>query len=198
MNYWNSKKNVEEYIKIAEGYDGKDLIEKLKKYLPEGSSVLELWMGSGKDLDILNKTFKATGTDISTVFVEIYKKKHRDADIFILDAITLKTDRKFDCIYSNKTLQHLTKSEFKQSLKKQKELLNPNGILFHSLWEGDKEETYGNLLSIYYTKEILTKIVRNDFEIIEMNSYAEMEEEDSLYIILKKNDWTNSVANGYL
>ena len=188
MNYWNSKKNVEEYIKIAEGYDSEDLIEKLKKYLPQGSSVLELGMGSGKDLDILNKTFKATGTDISTVFVEIYKKKHRDADIFILDAITLKTDRKFDCIYSNKTLQHLTKSEFKQSLKKQKELLNPNGILFHSLWEGDKEETHGNLLSVYYTKEILTKIIRNDFEIIEMNSYAEMEEEDSLFIILKKND----------
>ena len=186
MEYWNNKKNVEEYVKMAEGNDGKELIEILKKYLHHSSSVLELGMGSGKDLDILNKTFIATGTDISTVFVETYKKKHKDADVFILDAIKLKTERKFDCIYSNKTLQHLTKSEFKQSLKKQKKLLNPNGILFHSLWQGDKEENYGALLFVYYTKEILTNIVRNDFDIIEMTSYTEMEEGDSLFMILKK------------
>jgi len=186
LEYWNNKKNVEEYIKMSEGYDGRELVEILKKYLPEGSSVLELGMGSGKDFDILNETFIASGTDISSVFVEMYKKNHKNADVFVLDAINLQTERKFDCIYSNKTLQHLTKSEFIQSLKKQKELLNPNGILFHSLWQGDTEEFYGNLLFVYYTKETLTNIVRNDFDIIEMNSYTEMEEEDSLYMILKK------------
>ena len=186
MEYWNDKKNVEEYIKMSEGYDGRELIDILKKYLPEVSSVLELGMGSGKDFDILNETFIASGTDISSVFVEMYKKNHKNADVFVLDAINLQTERKFDCIYSNKTLQHLTKSEFIQSLKKQKELLNPNGILFHSLWQGDTEEFYGDLLFVYYTKETLTNIVRNDFDIIEMNSYTEMEEEDSLYMILKK------------
>ena len=186
MEYWNNKKNVEEYVKIAEGYDGRELIEILKKYLPQGSSVLELGMGSGKDFYILNEMFNATGTDISTLFVDMYKKKHKDADVFILDAITLKTDRKFDCIYSNKTLQHLTKIEFKQSFKKQKELLNPNGILFHSLWEGDKEENYGNLLSVYYTKEKLEDIVRNDYDIVEIAQYTETEVNDSLYMILRK------------
>ena len=56
MGYWNNKKNIEEYIKMSEGYDGRKLIKILKKFLPEGSSVLELGMGSGKDLDILNET----------------------------------------------------------------------------------------------------------------------------------------------
>ena len=186
MEYWNDKKNIEEYIILSEGYDGRELVEILKKYLPEDSSVLELGMGSGKDFDILNETFIASGTDISTVFVDMYKKNHKNADVFVLDAKNLQTERKFDCIYSNKTLQHLTKSEFVQSLKKQKELLNPNGILFHSLWQGDNEEFFGNLLFVYYTEETLTNIVRNDFNIIEMNSYTEMEEEDSLYMILKK------------
>lgn len=186
MEYWNNEKNVEEYIKMSEGYDGRELIEILKKYLSEGSSVLELGMGSGKDLDILNETFNTSGTDISSVFVDIYKKKHENADVFVLDAKTLQTERNYDCIYSNKTLQHLTKSEFKQSLKKQKELLNPNGILFHSLWQGDKEEFYGGLLFVYYTKENLSNIVNNDFDIIEITLYTEMEEDDSLYMILKK------------
>ena len=69
MEYWNDKKNVEEYIKMSEGYDGRELIEILKKYLPEGSSVLELGMGSGKDFDILNETFIASGTDISSLYL---------------------------------------------------------------------------------------------------------------------------------
>ena len=64
--------------------------------------------------------------------------------------------------------------------------MNPNGILFHSLWQGDKEENYEGLLFVYYTKEMLINIVRNDFDIIEINSYTEMEEDDSLYMILKK------------
>jgi SAM-dependent methyltransferase len=186
MNYWNNKKNVEVYIKMAKGYDGRDLIEILKKHLPPSSSVLEIGMGPGKDLDILKEIYNATGTDISGIFVDQYKEKHTNSDVFVLDAINLETDRTFDCIYSNKTLQHLTKPEFHKSLKKQKELLNPNGILFHSLWKGNTEEKYGELLFVYYTEEILLNIVKGDYQIIEMGEYTEAEENDSLYIILKK------------
>ncbi len=55
MKYFKNKKNVDEYIKMADGYDGRDIIEKLKKYLPVGSTILELGMGPGKDLDILKQ-----------------------------------------------------------------------------------------------------------------------------------------------
>ncbi len=37
MTYFEEEKNVEDYIKMAEGYDGRELIEVLKKYLPPGS-----------------------------------------------------------------------------------------------------------------------------------------------------------------
>lgn len=40
---------------MAEGYDGEELIKILKEYLPEKSTLLELGMGPGKDLDILKK-----------------------------------------------------------------------------------------------------------------------------------------------
>ena len=49
---------------------------------------------------------------------DIYKKKNKNAYLLLLDAITLKTKRKFDCIYSNKVLIHLTKQELTNSLKK--------------------------------------------------------------------------------
>lgn len=186
MDYWNDKKNIETYLKMAEGYDGKELIEILKTHLPPGASVLELGMGPGKDLDLLKQVYNATGTDVSKIFVNQYKQTRPNSDVFVLDAITMETDRKFDCIYSNKTLQHLTKIEFISSLQNQKKRLNPEGILFHSLWKGDTEEKYGELLFVYYNEESLSKIVKRDYEIVKMEEYTEMERNDSLYIILKK------------
>ena len=103
---------------MTQDYSGEELIQKLKNILAPGSSVFELGMGSGKDLDILSETYVTTGTDISQIFINIYKEKHPNSDVFVLDAVSLQIERKFDCIYSNKTLQHLRKAEFKQSLKK--------------------------------------------------------------------------------
>jgi hypothetical protein len=48
---------------VAGGYDGRELIERLKLYLPRNSHVLEPGMGPGKDLRILGEYFAATGSD---------------------------------------------------------------------------------------------------------------------------------------
>ena len=47
MGFYDDDKNVEQYIQMAEGYDGKLLIDILLKHLPSKSSVLELGMGPG-------------------------------------------------------------------------------------------------------------------------------------------------------
>ena len=112
MGYFDSEKNVLDYLKMVEGYDGTELINELRKYLKDGSTVLEIGMGPGVDLDILKKYYKVAGSDSSKIFVERYKKQHPDADVFLLDATEISLDRKFDCIYSNKVLIHLTKEGF--------------------------------------------------------------------------------------
>ncbi len=166
MNYYNDKKNVEEYIRMAEGYDGRAFVELLKGMLPEGASVLELGMGPGKDLLLLSEHFQATGSDSSPVFIERFRAAHPDADLLQLDAITLETERKFDCIYSNKVLMHLTREELAESFRRQAEILNPGGILFHSFWHGEGEDIFSGLLSVYYTRETLTEILGDNFEIL--------------------------------
>jgi ubiquinone/menaquinone biosynthesis C-methylase UbiE len=70
MNYYDEIDNVREYIEMAEGYDGRELIEVLKQYLPKGASILELGMGPGKDLDLLSQTYQVTGSDNSQVFLD--------------------------------------------------------------------------------------------------------------------------------
>ena len=127
MGYYDSEKNVEQYIQMAEGYDGRYLIEKLERYLPEGSSVLELGMGPGKDLDLLNKKYTAAGSDNSDVFVNKYLKSNPGADVFVLDALTLDTDRNFDALYSNKVLTHLNYEQMKASFLRQSRILSSGG-----------------------------------------------------------------------
>jgi SAM-dependent methyltransferase len=186
MGFFDTEKGVEEYVKMAEGFDGAELIKILQDFLPEKSSVLELGMGPGKDLDILSKTYTVTGSDNFQIFLDRYKGKNQNADLLKLDAVTLSTDRNFDCIYSNKVLHHLTTNDLKLSLKKQKEILNPNGILFHSFWKGNKTENMEGLLFVYYELDSLRELFEHDFEILELKIYTEDQKDDSIYAILKR------------
>jgi len=192
MDNYYKEKNVLEYIEMAKGYDGKVLIENLRNYLLEGSTVLELGMGSGKDLDILKKYYKVTGSDFTKYFLNLYKENHQDIDVdlMLLDARKLDIDRKFDCIYTNKVLYHLTEEEMIESLNQQKDLLNDEGLLLHSFWERNRKEKFKGTNFVYYTKKRLIEIMNTHYnyvyEILEIEYYKEMKEKDSIYIILKK------------
>jgi len=178
MGFFDTKKGVEQYIKMAEGYDGAELIKVLQKYLPRDSTVLEIGIGPGKDMDILKKSYAVTGSDNSQVFLNKYKKKHQDADLLLLNAVTLQIDRKFDCIYSNKVLHHLTRDDLDKSLQRQKEILNPNGIAFHSFWKGSKVEEMEGLLFTYYEMEDLKNMAELNFDVLAIETYTEMEKDD--------------------
>ena len=186
MGFFHLEKNIENYIQMAEGYDRRELIAELTKNLARNSTVLEIGMGPGTDLDLLEDYFQVTGSDYSEIFINRYKKKHPNAKLVVLDAITLETDCIYQGLYSNKVLIHLTRDELKKSIKRQAKILEPNGIICHSFWHGNKEENYDGLISIYYTVEQLENIFQEFFSIIKIEKYKEMEPEDSLFIIAKK------------
>ena len=160
MGFYDEEKTAREYIAMAEGYDGRRLIAALSKHVPEGASLLEIGMGPGKDLDILGKHYRVTGSDYSLFFIDRYRLERPDADILMLDAVTLKTDRKFDCIYSNKVLHHLSEDDLRQSLQRQNQLLNRGGYVMHSFWKGSGEEEMHGLRFFYRTEVQL----RSSFE----------------------------------
>ena len=186
MEYYYTQESVDEYIAMAEGYDGRELIEVLKKHLPPGSTVLELGMGPGVDLDILSETFQATGSDVSPLFLERYRAAHPGADLLLLDAATLETERTFDAIYSNKVLMHLTREQARASLRRQAEVLRDGGLLLHSLWYGDEEQEFSGLRFVQYTAASFADIVGPEFALLQAGRYAEMEQDDSIYILMQK------------
>lgn len=186
MGYFETKKGVREYSKRAEKWGGIKLIKILKKHLPKNSTILEIGMGPGRDFDILKKFYTATGSDNSKLFLENYKKQNKKADLLKLDAVTLRTSRRFDGIFSNKVLHHLTKRDLRKSIKRQTEIINPGGIAFHSFWKGNKTEHMVGLRFVYYEKAQLKKIIGSNFKILEIRVFTEMKKNDSIYVILKR------------
>jgi trans-aconitate methyltransferase len=186
MGFFDTEEGVQEYLEMAKGHDGRELIEKLSNYLPEKSTVLELGMGPGNDLDLLSKKYEVTGSDNSNLFIERYRRINPEADLMLLDAATLETDRRFDCLFSNKVLHHLQRVDLERSVPRQAELLADSGLLAHAFWYGSKIEEHGGLHFQYYEESDLEEIFGDHFDVALMERYEELEPGDSIFVVLRK------------
>lgn len=184
-DYYLTQESVNEYIDLAKGVDSSSLIEILKTYLPEQSSVLELGSGPGTDFRILKEHYSVTGSDFSPAFLNRLKKENPSDTFLQLDATTLETDLQFDAIYSNKVLQHLTDFELEKSIKHQKSVLRPKGWVGHSFWKGEGSEQFKGMMVNYQNKQSLTAFFEPMFEILHLEEYTEFENNDSLLLIAR-------------
>jgi len=187
MGFYSDEKTALQYIEMARGYDGRALIEVLKAHLPPGSSVLEIGMGPGVDLQLLSEHFRVTGSDNSPFFLDRYLKNHPEADLLHLDAVELATERRFDCIYSNKVLHHLTEDELLKSLRRQKVVLSDNGLVMHSFWLGTGVDEHHGLKFVYQTERSLRTLFGKVFNEVDVVVYKEMEDDDSAYVLARFN-----------
>jgi len=186
MSFYDDPKNAEDYIEIAKGYDGAELIKLLEPHLETGSSLLELGMGPGVDLNLLAEKFAVTGSDTSAYFVNRYKELHPKANAIQADAVTIESDNKFDCIYSNKVLHHLSDDELNHSFKRQAEVLNPSGIILHSFWFGDEVMKMHGMTFYYRQIQDVTKRIEDHFDTIDAQKYDEMDAGDSFWVLARK------------
>jgi len=184
--YYKTKESVDEYIELAKDVNGAELIEKLIGVLPSNSNLLEIGSGPGSDWEILNESYNVIGSDNSFEFLNHLIAKYPNGEFLNLDAVTLETDKTFDGIYSNKVMHHLKDNELAESIKRQTEILNANGIICHSFWKGDDFEIFKGLYVNYHNEKELEEFFKEYFEIISIISYQEFEVGDSLLIIGKK------------
>lgn len=188
-DFFDDPANVEAYVEMAAGYDGRELIETLKRHLPEGAAVLELGMGPGVDLDILADTYAVTGSDTSQVFLDRYRAAHPDAELLRLDAVGMELPdaRRFDAVYSNKVLHHLSREELAASLTAQRDRLRPGGYLLHSFWRGEGEEHIQGMRFTYWTRAALRELLDGveGLAWVEDEVYEEMGPEDSIALLLQ-------------
>lgn len=185
-SYYQNEKVVNEYIKMAEGHDGKALINKYINFIEKNAHILELGTGPGSDWKIWNETHQITGSDYSKEFIVQLKTNFPKGNFLNLDAITIDTSLQFDAIYSNKVLHHLTNDELVQSFKKQHSTLKANGFIGHSFWKGQDNEYFNGMFVNYHDKEALNVFLAPFFELVHFELYEEFEKDDSIFIIAKK------------
>lgn len=185
MNFYNDPVSVKSYIEMCEGYDGSNIYQVLHQHLPENATLLELGSGPGLDVEYLKNSYSVTGSDMSEEFLKVCKQRHPEISFLQLDVLKLALAEKFDCIYSNKVLHHLTEEELKESLKQQVKILSPDGLVAHSFWLGEENQVMNGMLFTYYKKENLLRILSEYFEILSTLNYEEFEENDSVFVIAR-------------
>ena len=188
-NYWDDPANVEAYAAIAAGNDGAALVARLAEWVSPQASVLELGMGTGADLELLARRFaQVTGSDRARGFLQRYRARNPNADLLHLDAVSLRTERRFDAIYSNKVLPYLTRAELRESLRVQMRVLRPSGAALHTFWYGAEEDIQQELRCVYYTEATLCAAFESlpeRIELLVLERYGELEEGDSLLLIVR-------------
>lgn len=185
MGFYDSSDNVEKYIEMCSRYDGSNIYEVLQENLKDGSCVLELGSGPGFDIPFLRAHYSVTGSDFSDEFLNRCRKIYSDIPFLKIDASKMNTHEKFDCIYSNKVLHHLTENELAISLNQQARRLTENGVIAHSFWIGEENQEMEGLLFTYYLSQDLIDIISENFEVLTTLSYQEIEDSDSLFVIAK-------------
>ncbi|MEN8202978.1 MAG: class I SAM-dependent methyltransferase [Bacteroidota bacterium] len=185
-NYYHTKESVEEYIRKAEGHDGRQIISRLKEYLPAGSTLLEIGSGPGTDWKILKEYYNVFGSDNSLEFLKYLQASIPHGVFLELDARSLETSLRFDGIYSNKVLHHLEDEVLEVSIKGQFEILNHDGIVCHTFWKGENSEIYNDLFVNYHTDEGIRVLFEQHFEPLLIKFYKEFEKADSILYIGKK------------
>lgn len=186
MDYYENHDNVRKYIEFTPSHDGAGLVDRLVTHLPAGSSVLEIGMGPGKDLQLLQRHFDVTGSDRSTVFLDLYRETHPDAELLELDARTLDTDRRFDAVFSNKALIHMSRDDLRASFARQHAVLNDGGLILHSFWHGSGEAEYGGLRLVYHDEDELADMLAGRFEVVNIGRHAKMADDDSVYVLARR------------
>ena len=185
-DYYDDAANVENYSKFTPAHDGALLVDTLRAHLPEGSAVLELGMGPGKDYKLLCERFKVTGSDFSTAFLDRYRAMDPGAELLQLDARTLETERCFDAIFSIKVLIHLSADELQQAFMRQHAVLNDGGLIMHSFWNGEGQKKFDGLTLVYHNEHDLTAMLEDSFDILALEQHAKMAEGDSIYVVARK------------
>ncbi|MDC3250011.1 class I SAM-dependent methyltransferase [bacterium] len=183
MSFYENSDNVDNYIKMCKDYDGSNIYKVLQNQLPKGKSVLELGSGPGFDIPFLKENYKVTGSDFSEEFLNRCREKFPDTPFLKTDAKNININEKFDCIYSNKVLHHLTEQQLSSSLKAQAASLSEDGLIAHSFWMGDENQVMEGLLFTYYKNEELLSLISENYTVLTTLSYQEFDKDDSLFVI---------------
>jgi SAM-dependent methyltransferase len=171
------KTAVEYYKRVSEFELLPEITEFIKTVKTDGK-ILDLGCGPGHHSKYFSSLgFDVVGIDLSIAMIEIARRESVKSVFHVMDILELNFEKgTFDGIWASASLLHVPKIKMKFVLKKLKEILVDNGILYISLKQGEGSEIfidnrYGGVEKyyVYYDPEEIEKLLKNvGFNIIEI------------------------------
>lgn len=119
-----------EVIKEIKKYN----IEPFLKFCRRSGRVLIVGCGTGRDYKLLSqKGYDCMGIDYSNAMVTLARKNNVGGKFKVQDAKTLKLKGKFDGIYCESALTHVSKTDMVSILRNFKNALNKDGVIYIAL-----------------------------------------------------------------
>lgn len=154
--------------------------------------VVEIGCGPGRDAqEILKRTNKYLGIDLSRKFIQIAKKKVPQARFILADMESFNYPTGIDIVFAFASLLHTNERKFKRILDHVYTCLNPNGLVYISLKyrtrrkQGLEVDGFGKRLFYYYNLNDIKDIIGKHYQIIEKSIY--LRRVKWIELILQKN-----------
>jgi SAM-dependent methyltransferase len=157
------------YYENTKDLNMEDVLEEFISLLPEGSSVLDLGCGSGRDsLYLIEKGFDVTALDGSKELCEL-AEIHIGQDVLNMKFEEMNFDNVFDGIWACASFVHYSPDELKLILDNVISSLKIDGILYMSLKYGEFSEEKDGRVFYHYKMKTMKEILNNfdGLEIIE-------------------------------
>lgn len=189
MNYYDL--NAEEFFSDTVNADMSTHHDEFLKNLPEKACILDAGCGSGRDA----KLFKSLGYNVTAIdgSVEMCKlaSKHSGINVKHMQFQEIDFKNEFDGIWASASLLHVPSCEIADVLKRLKDSLKENGILYASFkygdFEGERNGRYFNDLDEITSRQLFENA---DFNFIKTwitsDSRKGRENEKWLNILVKK------------
>jgi SAM-dependent methyltransferase len=139
-----------------------DMTEIMKPFIelmPEGAEVLDLGCGSGRDTVALEEQgYLVTPMDGSKRMCEL-AEIYTDRDVLCLTFEEMDFQEVFDGIWACASLLHVPSAEMPGIMEKVLAALKPGGILYFSVYEGERDGFCGGRWYCDYTEAGIRKLM---------------------------------------
>lgn len=173
LDFYNTQ--AAQYVEETVGLDVSNIRDIFLNLIPEGSHILDLGCGSGRDSRFfLDHGYSVTAVDASSELAK-YASGIIGKTVENLSFQELDYSEKFDGIWACASLLHCPKSEMDTVMHKIIQALKPNGIVYMSFKHGNGErvDERGRFFNDYTESDMSDMLVaHSDLHLVEMLSEA--------------------------
>ena len=139
--------------------DMSEVMRPFIELMPEGAEVLDLGCGSGRDTVALEEQgYLVTAMDGAKRMCEL-AEIYTDRDVLHLTFEEMDFDEVFDGITACASLLHVPSDEMPAIMGKVLAALKPGGVLYFSVYEGERDGMYGGRYYCDYTRAGIRKLM---------------------------------------